>query len=810
MRNHHLSIKPALATVLVLFFCFASINAQQAAKKRLPPAKSLAGDQGWPRFYNTPSGGIISVHQPQVISWADQKHVVAFSAVSYLQKDKQKPDLGTIKIEAETLVSAEKRLVNFSNLKISEANFPTLAKDTLSEVATEITNSIPKEDRIIALERVLSYVEASAVTAKNVEGLKNDPPVIHFSQAPAILLAFDGEPIWSPIKETVLKYAVNTNWDVFQVGTEYYLRIDQSWLKTTDLKGTWKVTQVPASFAKLPADENWGEARLNFPGKPLKTVPQIFAEYQPAELLALDGPPKYVPVAGTGLQWVSNTESDVFRVGADGAVYYLVAGRWFTASGFEGPWTFASLTLPEDFKKIPADHPRARVLSSVPGTQQAIEAVVLAQIPQTARVNIKEVKAPDVVYQGEPHFVTIEGTSLSRATNTDKDVIKFGDAYYMCFQGIWFVGQAPTGPWKVATTVPPEIYQIPANSPAHNVTYVTMQQDQDEPDWVEASAYAGYTGLMVGWGCPIWGTGWYYPPYYYGGIYYPYWRTYGYGSWYNPYNGIYGTAGRIYGPYGGAGFGARYNPATGTYARGAFAYGPNGIRGGAQAYNPRTGNYAQTRQGSNGYGSWGSTAVKRGDDWASTKRFSNNVTGNTTRLTRTEQGGAITRKGENGRGFVGKQGDNIYAGSDGNVYRRDGSGNWQKYENGSWTDPNRTRDSFLSPEARDRERGQRDQAANRDRAANRDGVGNRDRQPGAGNLDMSGLRGNGNRLDPGTMQRLNQDSRNRERAQQQMRQRDSFQRSGGYNRGSYGGMSRGGGGMSRGGGGMRGGGGRRR
>src|SRR5439155_18543224 len=106
-------------------------------------------------------------------------------------------------------------------------------------------------------------------------------------------------------------------------------------------------------------------------------------------------------------------------------------------------------------------------------------------------------------------------------------------------------------------------------------------------------------------------------------------------------------------PYGGAGFGARYNPSTGTYARGAFAYGPYGARGAAQAYNPRTGNYAQTRQGSGVYGSWGSTQVKRGDDWASTKRFTSSA-GNTTRVTRGENGGMINRRGE---GFVGRQGE---------------------------------------------------------------------------------------------------------------------------------------------------------
>jgi hypothetical protein len=102
------------------------------------------------------------------------------------------------------------------------------------------------------------------------------------------------------------------------------------------------------------------------------------------------------------------------------------------------------------------------------------------------------------------------------------------------------------------------------------------------------------------------------------------------------------------------GFGARHNPSTGTYARGAFAYGPYSARGAAQAYNPRTGTYAQTRRGSGVYGSWGSTQVKRGDDWASTKRFTNRQ-GETTRITRGDQGGIINRRGE---GFVGKQGDN--------------------------------------------------------------------------------------------------------------------------------------------------------
>ena len=48
-------------------------------------------------------------------------------------------------------------------------------------------------------------------------------------------------------------------------------------------------------------------------------------------MILTTGAPVYQPVKGTGLMWVSNTDSDVFRMGKDGDFYYLVAGRWFTA-----------------------------------------------------------------------------------------------------------------------------------------------------------------------------------------------------------------------------------------------------------------------------------------------------------------------------------------------------------------------------------------------------------------------------------------------------------------------------------------------
>ncbi|HZR26668.1 MAG TPA: hypothetical protein VFA59_23945 [Vicinamibacterales bacterium] len=656
-----------------------------------PPA-----DGGWPRNYTSPSGARIVLYQPQVVSWPDQKHMTLAAAVSYLAKDAPKAALGTVKIESDTRVAIDDRLVSFSEFTITETNFPTIAKEQLRDVVAEINASLPREERVIGLDRVLAQVDTSEVKPKNVDGVKADPPPIFYSESPAILVNFDGEPIWSPIQGVDLKFAVNTNWDVFQYATanEYYLRANDRWLVATSVKGPWKAARkLPGSFKKLPDDGNWADVKASLAKNEAKTsatVPTVFVSTVPAEMILVTGAPTYAPVAGTHLLWISNTPSDVFRLKANGPVFFLVAGRWFSAPSFSGPWTFATPTLPEDFKKIPLEHPRSRVLASVPGTRQALEAVLLAQIPQTAKVPRTGLQAPAVAYTGEPVFEPIPQTTIARAVNTDKDILKVGDLYYMCFQGVWFRSATPKGPWEVADSVPAQVYDIPINSPAHNVTYVTVNESHD--DWIEFASAAAYTGMMVAWGCAMWGSGWYYPPYAYGGAYYPHYPTYGYGASYNPWTGAYSRGGAVYGPYGGAGYGARYNPSTGTYARGAVAYGPGGAAGAAQAWNPRTGTYAQTRQGSNVYGSWGSTQVQRGDQWASTSRATNRQTGTTTRATTgSGGGGAITRNQAGPGGVSGAArtaGGDVYAGRDGNVYRNTGSG-WQKYDSGGWNSVNK-------------------------------------------------------------------------------------------------------------------------
>jgi hypothetical protein len=655
------------------------------------PAATVA-DPGWPRMYTTPAGVRLQIYQPQIASWNGQRHLVAYAAVIHQAPGSAKPVMGTIKVEAETTVAIAERLVSFATLKITETSFGSIGRQQTRDIIRDIEQAMPQFERVIALDRVLAGLDKSQLLTKNVAGVKADPPRIFFDVKPAILASFDGDPIWSPIQGSALRFAVNTNWDVFEHGPSktLFMRHGTVWLKATAIAGPWMPAgPLPADFSRLPADDNWKDVRASLPGRAILggDMPSVFVSTSPAELILLRGNPVYVPVPNAnGLLWVSNTDSDLFRLGETGPVYYLVAGRWFSAPEFSGPWTFATPSLPPHFARIGVDHPRARVLASVPGTPQAIEAVVLAQVPQTAQVNRTGLVAPQVTYQGEPQFQVIEQTTLRRAVNTDKDVIQVGSLYYLCVQGVWFVASQPRGPWVVATTVPSQIYLIPVSSPAHHVTYVTIVESTSTT--VTFATGAGYSGLTVAWGCAVWGTGWYYPPYVWHGanypVYYPFYPTYGYSAWYNTATGTYARGAAAYGPYGGVGAAARYNPTTGTYSRGAAAWGPYGARGAAEAYNPRTGVYANTRQGAGVYGSWGSSYVQRGDDWAQTGRVTNNITGVTRSGIRTDDGAAIGRVGPNGSGFVAAGEEGVYAGRDGNVYRRGEDGGWQKYDNGEW------------------------------------------------------------------------------------------------------------------------------
>jgi len=661
-----------------------------------------AQDPGWPRKLVKP-GGTVIIYQPQVDDWQN------FTDIKWRQAFELTPTggdqvVGAASFEGTTVVDLDTHNVYMFNIKVLNSYFPS-QDPAASANLDQLLRSFVPHDYNASLDRLIAYMPKPQ-SVKSVE-LKNDPPFIFVSYTPAILLGIDGEPVLSAISQTELKYVVNTQWPLFfeKSKSQYYLLINNIWLSAGDMHGPWaQVAKLPREFSKIPDSGRFADVKKLIPPPALAhpTIPQIFYSTVPAEVILFDGQPNYAPIPGTQLVYANNTDCPVFVYEATQTYYYLAAGRWFSAQNLAGPWTFASLNLPPDFAKIPLSSPASAILASVPGTTQAKDAVLIAQIPTTMVLDpAKAAAQAKVTYTGAPQFAAIEGTPLNYATNTPDKVIQVGDVYYLCLQGVWFMSTTPQGPWTTASSVPQVIYTIPPSSPVYNVTYVT--QVTTSSGYVQSSYTSGYMGAFV-MGAAVGaivanGSGYYYPPYIgypaYGyPVYHPYPTPYGaygaYGSsaYYHTGTGAYGVSQTTYGAYGSTTRTASYNPYTGTSTRTAStstAYGKQSV---GQAYNPYTGSYGATHQGSSPNAQWGQSYVSQGNKSATTQHYS--TANGTTASAQGSQGGkAYGSSSAYGNTAAGKSSNgDLYAGHDGNVYKNTGSG-WQKSNgSGGWSNVN--------------------------------------------------------------------------------------------------------------------------
>jgi hypothetical protein len=827
MKLINASLRPCVIVIGALLV--SPINATAADST---VGSSQSTDSGWPREQYS-NGTRLIIYQPQIDDWKNFQDLSWRMAVSLTPKS-GKTVVGVVEMKGNTNLDNVAKVVDITNPEVTGAYFPSLDQATKEKMEQLFKTLVPPTVSIS-----LHLLIASTPKKETPAGvqLNNDPPRIFVGYRPSILLSVDGEPVLSEVPNTSLKFVANTHWPLFfnAGASTYYLAVGPQWLTASNLDGQWSATRkLPPDMSRVSQDKQWSALKkiIPAPAKSAGVTPDVFYSDKPAEVILFDGQPVYAQIPDTQLTYATNTSSVVFVFTPTQQFYYLTAGRWFRASDLQGPWTYATPDLPPDFAKIPLSSPASAILASVPGSDEAKDTVLLAQVPTTMTIKPAEAQAKvKVEYGGEPKFEPIKGTSMAYATNTRDKVIELEGIYYLCLQGVWFMAPAPNGPWTTCMSVPQEIYTIPPSSPVYNVTYVTQTANSD--GMVQASYTAGYLGAFIlgaATGAIIAnGSGFWWPPYCYGDYYYPWAATYcggyygGYGYHYGtPYydsaTGAYGWKQTAYGPYGSATRGAAYNPYTGTYARGASVSTPYGSRSAAQAYNPYTGTYAQTRQGSNPHAQWGSSYVSRGNKSATMGHYST-ANGTVAGISGSQGGKAVGASTAWGNTAAGKTASgNMYAGHDGNVYKNTGNG-WQKYDNGSWNSVNKPQPNWQRAESSQQRTGsennqQRSSAAssyNRSSASSnsRPGEGGFDRS--GGGFDRSGGGGGGfDQSAGGGFGDLDREAQNRSRGGQQSQFFQNFQR-GGFDRfgggGGFGGFDRsGGGGFGgfRGGGGFRG------
>ena len=165
-------------------------------------------DTGWPRdIMSGPTK--ITIYQPQIDTW-DGFKLTSRAAVAVTEKADTPPIYGIIAVRAEAHIDKDERLVSLEKITIESASFPSVESDKARQWALAVQARATKM-RPMSLERFEAAVAVSTAARKGESvPVKNDPPIIHVSKVPAMLILVDGDPVYRDVSGTSLTRVLNT------------------------------------------------------------------------------------------------------------------------------------------------------------------------------------------------------------------------------------------------------------------------------------------------------------------------------------------------------------------------------------------------------------------------------------------------------------------------------------------------------------------------------------------------------------------------------------------------------------------------
>lgn len=482
---------------------------------------------GWPRRFDSTSGTFV-IYQPQPEDLSGD--LLSARAAFSLQKTVgATPIFGVLWFTEDIAIDRDSSTVRARNFDVTRVRMPDITPSQANQYEHLVEAEAANWDLSGSLDELVAGLASTERERASVEDIDNTPPRIIFVHQPAILVTVDGAPMFEPIEGTKLEAVANTPFAIIRDPASGFCWLAGAnlWYRAKDPLGPWTTDTPPAAVrAVVPADTS---ARDQVTGPP----PLVMTATEPTELISIDGTPEYAPLVGGSLLYVTNTESDVFREVPTQMLYVLLGGRWFRAPSEQGPWEYVrGDSLPASFARVPPDSPKGHILASVPGTDQADDAIADAEIPQTSAIR-RDLTGFEVYYDGEPQFAPIEGTHMLYAINSDVPVIFADGRYYACDQGVWYVADDPMGPWAVSDVRPIAIDDIPPSCPVYDTRYVWIYDVT--PDVVYVGYTPGYFGCYPYDGTVVYGTGYRYRPWRGRHHYYPRPWTWGLGPRYNPY-----------------------------------------------------------------------------------------------------------------------------------------------------------------------------------------------------------------------------------------------------------------------------------
>jgi hypothetical protein len=655
----------------------------------------IDAQQDWPKTVVATDGTIIKVYQPQPDSLAGNI-LKSRSAVSVLEKGDSDPVFGTLWSTARVETDRDDREVTIASIVLSTVKIPgDSSKARIDYIKATLEAQLPVTAGQISLDELLASLDQNLDERNLSKDINTQVPHIIYATHPSVLVTIDGAPRLQKNKKMGLEAVINSPFIIVQNKDHlFYLYGGGHWYSAPSATGPYsyiggkpssRLRRIGRDYDKAMADRDKDNMENTVADT---TIPAVIISTTPAELVQTNGEPDLLPVQGTVLLYAENSPNDIFIDTQSQLYYILLSGRWYKNKTLDanGGWGYvASDQLPADFAKIPEGSPKDNVLASIAGTDAAREAVMDAQIPQTAKVDRKQASA-HVTYDGVPQFQPIQGTRLQYALNTSSTVLLYANRYYAVDNGVWFVSDNAEGPWVASETRPGDLDLVPPSSSAYNAKFVDIYDVT--PDYIYTGYTSGYLNDFIYGPTIVYGTGYYYSPWI-GNYYYPRPWSWGFDMVYNPWYGWGFGAGYGFdwfnigfGPgwdgwYGGWwgpgsyypacwGYGAGYRPRP-FYGRNVAMNGHIGIHSTNNIYRDREGIASGNHEG-----------IARGRD-------------NT------------TLNEHNG----GRPANNVISDRQGNVFQRGANGAWQsRSSGGAGTNHSATNISNLNRQQQMRERGQ--------------------------------------------------------------------------------------------------------
>ncbi len=225
---------------------------------------------------------------------------------------------------------------------------------------------------------------AAVRAALPLRASRGQAPEVLLVNVPTELIVIKGPPDVVAIQGAAgLGYVANTESPLFKFGNDWYYLTAGRWFRSGRLEQgsswTW-VTDLPAAFSDIPHNSPMAAVLASVPGTEeakmaaleasLPVRNQVSRDARPDVEVTYAGEPEFETVAGTPVARAVNSGYDILQF--EGRYYLCYGGAWYVADAPVGPWSVTD-AVPDAIYAIPPESPaydvtQVKVASSTPSS----------------------------------------------------------------------------------------------------------------------------------------------------------------------------------------------------------------------------------------------------------------------------------------------------------------------------------------------------------------------------------------------------------------------------------------------------------